>query len=396
MKLINAWKASKEIPVHDTVAVLFGQKMIGTKVSEITGIPPLTFQGVAGVLRNYRISGNTNGVGERTENLFDLETSGGFTDSISDYSSAINGTTIVVDTSTISDTERSSRMLLGTLPAGNYCFHMEWDSKPTTLKIQKNNNGVYEDLIVISGNNTVISIQEQTEISLFAVFSKRIYTFENMMLTSGNTAPETVIPYGYQIPVSVHSPNLFNPAGSVYGYLSETGSIIEQSINNYMTSDFIQFSGAKVKLSFITSVCPTARGIIICAYDANMDFISAPLYESFNSSGQNYRISRTVSVPENTKYIRFSYVIRTSYTRSADEEIELTNGYEIPVYIGSETLDLGEYVRFSEQKIYRKVNNVLTPVEPPVPLPQISVLNGQNILTVGTTVQPSQMYLKGK
>lgn len=67
-----------------------------------------------------------------------------------------------------------------------------------------------------------------------------------------------------------------------------------------------------------------------------------------------------------------------------------------PVYIGNEPLYDGEYVSFSEQKIYRMVEGVLTPVEPPVSIPEIQVFEGENILTVDTTVQPSNVYVKYK
>ena len=45
------------------------------KNNMVTGIPPLTFNAIAGTLKNYRIYGNTvngNSVGDKTANLFDM------------------------------------------------------------------------------------------------------------------------------------------------------------------------------------------------------------------------------------------------------------------------------------------------------------------------------------
>lgn len=83
------------------------------------------------------------------------------------------------------------------------------------------------------------------------------------------------------------------------------------------------------------------------------------------------------------------------------------NGYEVPVtvqgtlnstttriYIGETQLMEDEYISFSEQKIYRKINNTLTPVDPPVLLPEIPCFEGANLLTVDTTIQPSKVYIE--
>lgn len=83
-------------------------------------------------------------------------------------------------------------------------------------------------------------------------------------------------------------------------------------------------------------------------------------------------------------------------TGSTATEYEPYSNMVTPIYIGSEPLYADEYISFSEQKIYRKINNILTPTEPPVRLPALQTLSGTKILTADTTVQPSMIYLKGK
>ncbi|MBR1529547.1 MAG: hypothetical protein IJ642_09660 [Oscillospiraceae bacterium] len=79
--------------------------------------------------------------------------------------------------------------------------------------------------------------------------------------------------------------------------------------------------------------------------------------------------------------------------------VTVTNGTEsvtISVYIGSEPLYADEYISFSEQKIYRNVSDILTPSDPPVPLPALPALSGTDILSAGTEIQPAEIFLKGK
>lgn len=79
--------------------------------------------------------------------------------------------------------------------------------------------------------------------------------------------------------------------------------------------------------------------------------------------------------------------------------VTTTNGTDTvttPVYIGDTQLMADEYVSFSEQKIYRKVNGVLTPTDPPVPFPELPTFTGTNTLTIDTTVKPSEVDLTGR
>lgn len=52
-----------------------------------------------------------------------------------------------------------------------------------------------------------------------------------------------------------------------------------------------------------------------------------------------------------------------------------------PIYIGDSKLGEEEYVDFVEQKIYRNIGGALAPVDPPVPLPELSTYSGENTLS---------------
>ena len=60
-------------------------------------------------------------------------------------------------------------------------------------------------------------------------------------------------------------------------------------------------------------------------------------------------------------------------------------GTTTPIYIGAEPLEKDEYVDYKAGKIYRKVNNVLTPTDPPVALPALPTCEGTTIVDYADT-----------
>ena len=278
MNLFDMLKAEKNIPVSDPMARLWGyQYQQKHGVSEISGVPPLLFKSRGGYLQDYRIDGTgnetfQNGLGIPTENMFDISSSRGFVSNFTDWSQSIDGKRITVDCSRISGVAHGLSLSLGTLSAGTYNFHIVWDIKPSTVNIRYVSGNT---IATITNADTTFFLPEDAEIELYIVALKRIYTFEDIMLTEGSHLPSEYIPYGYRI-------------------------------------------------TFVI--------------DAESD------------------------------------VWGTTF------------------YIGSEKLYSGEYILFSEQKIYKMAEGGLTPTEPPVPFPAIPTFVGINrIYKPNTTI-----WIKGK
>ena len=62
------------------------------------------------------------------------------------------------------------------------------------------------------------------------------------------------------------------------------------------------------------------------------------------------------------------------------------------IYIGDDTLSAEEYVDSGTGKIYRMVDDVLTPVDPPVPFPQIPTTAGSTTISwAGEGLAPSEV-----
>lgn len=111
----------------------------------------------------------------------------------------------------------------------------------------------------------------------------------------------------------------------------------------------------------------------------------------------------------NTKYVYFVFRITSgtiSYSNIMLSEGQTAlpyepYGYKLPllsgstpvdIYLGDDTLSTEEYVDTGTGKIYRMVSGVLTPVDPPVPFPQIPTTAGSTTISWGGQgLEPSQV-----
>ena len=192
----------------------------------------------------------------------------------------------------------------------------------------------------------------------------------------------------------------------------DDGSLVSSPA--YNTSNFIDVSSNSYYTLSLVSVYTGYRLVRIAYYDSEKTFLS--VYNS--TSFRNEKKAFTIRTPANTKYVRFSYIGVSSELEDRDIMFVLGStaptsyipyGYVVgvalfgsgsgdnaftPIYVGSEPLYDGEYVSFSEQKIYRVVEGALTPVS--AELPAIPTFTGWNGLRVYTEIEPSEMYIKYK
>lgn len=102
------------------------------------------------------------------------------------------------------------------------------------------------------------------------------------------------------------SPNLFDSSTITSGKrLANDGTLITES--GYATSDYIDISGL-TKTYIAASVSTGYQGLKVCFYNSSKTFIS---YDVKNI-GQGYNPNDTLvelTVPANTKYLRFHYVV---------------------------------------------------------------------------------------
>ena len=189
---------------------------------------------------------------------------------------------------------------------------------------------------------------------------------------------------GYQIPVTVCGENLC-PTSTVS--LHKTNSRTRSIQVTCMQGNGYTFT-CSITLEEITTL-----GITF-VYDGNY---------SRNATITIANGKLTASVPKIDGRTINSLYLYISSTAPADAQASLTNCWfglstsvptTTPIYIGDAPLYAGEYLSYREQKIYRNINGSLTPVS--AEFPEIQAIEETNILTVDTTVQPSDVYIKYK
>lgn len=152
---------------------------------EIEGAPPLTFIANGEPLKDWSISGNTGGVGDRTRNLFNGDLLKGYWSNTTDLAQ------------TSSEAFRSFQIFL---PAGTYTISFESNVNIVRLIT----DGALTQNV---GNNLAeYTVTTQTDGNIgfsFRLTGATIVSWDNsdIMLTTGSIAA-AYEPYGYQIPVT--------------------------------------------------------------------------------------------------------------------------------------------------------------------------------------------------
>ena len=182
-------------------------------------------------------------------------------------------------------------------------------------------------------------------------------------------------------------------------YINQLGEEISESI--YAISEYILIPEGANMISMNVPVILFSPSI--CFYGNDKTYISGANY--------NMRSVVTESIPIGAKYLRFTVVKRHADTimlNSGSTPLPYEPyGYKVPVTVsnGTDTLttpiylpeqirkvgDEAEYISYAEQKMHRIGADDID-----VTLPALPILTGTNVLSVGTTVQPSKIEVKGK
>lgn len=186
--------------------------------------------------------------------------------------------------------------------------------------------------------------------------------------------------------------NWFNPLTSVTPSrrLNQDGTTAAAS--GCLTTDFVPVNGRVFTLSKVSGTTAS-----ICCYDSDKNWVQGQQYQT---GGSDVPGNVTIECDEDISYVRFCYYNATTPKGS----IMLINGTEAPasfipygyqilltvtsgqntdiytIYIGSTKLGTDEYVDYTSEKIYKMIEGILTPINPPVTLPAITAY--QNINTI--------------
>jgi hypothetical protein len=187
--------------------------------------------------------------------------------------------------------------------------------------------------------------------------------------------------------IGVPTRNLFNKGTIEYpAFIRSDGTINRSSgATGYAISEYIPVSAGDYVAHGLQS-----RGNLpyIAVYDENQELVRTVqiisnedlhltigdnekyIRLSVRTAGGEYltaMLTKGATAPEN--YIPYGYDMQIHCSAGAGIQI-------VPIYIGNTRLREGEYVSYSEQKIYRLIDSILTSTNPPVPLPALPTTPG--------------------
>lgn len=335
---------------------------------EVEGVPPITFQGIGENLLDYRIDGARGGVGDRTGNLVDK------TKFMYGYRLSNTGT-------------------LSTNPSEQKLFavseFIKVNSGEQYIISQRNSTGGYARRISFyqsKNENSWLSNNDDSDL-IFTIPNTATYlrftTLQNyidsIMLIRGTSLPTTYEPYGYKVPVVVSGKNLFNEI-TYQEAVTNSGNIVDSTTR--IRSDYIDVDENE------TYTCSSNLKIrIIYAYNNEYNKVGR-IYDG--PLGKNVV---TFVIPIGATKIMIAFM------DAGDPNNDITPNDFLwgQLEKGSIATDYEPYHEPTTTNIYLDEpigeNESISLSDTNVDIPTIE---GTNVLTVDTTVQPSNVYVKSR
>jgi hypothetical protein len=441
--VLAAEKWDGGIPTINFFDLLFAQSISGEQWQIYEGTLPATINANGSDLRQYQIWGNTGGVGDKTENLFEVE---------SNMLSSLNwGENPKMNNIVYFINYKLSNAVIQELKKGIHTcsiFEHFTDGYTPNLLVCAfvptlvntidetyrilTNQGVtfaktfdfseWQDiyLIIGYGNGFRTNAEKQLKID-------ELFTNWRISIVEGTTAPASFVPYGYEVDIGVKSANLFdtNRQGIDTFVLDSTKYIVGAIANGprtrpeeitefaYNNDSFTILSTSGIGIGFLVKVKPDTTYTVSYQCDVTItDERSSSAINLITSTGDFgqfwavYGKSResTFTTKADTAYV---YVVFRAVNLIATySNIMLNEGstalpYEpysnttTPIYIGNDPLDKDEYVDYQAGKIYRMIDGTLTPTDPPVTLPALPTAEGETVVDYeGQSVAPEKVLLE--
>jgi hypothetical protein len=327
-------------------------------------------------------------VGDRTKNLLQNtatnQTINGVTFTVnSDGSVTCNGTATantifrIVQTPDFPDNED---MLFTGCPVGGSLSTYQ-------LQYSNNRNKAFQDI----GNGIVLQKMDYNTYPNTYVQIRIVegYTCNNLtfypMIRLATIEDDTYEPYGYKIPVNVSGIPEYEP------YIQPTTTNIYldeplRKIGDY--ADYIDYENQKVYRNIGFKYF---KNLNLKKSDAQPVTNAIKIYANDIKENKDYII-------DGNKWLCNSLI----YTNDKNEYINATKSVINPIHEGINFCFLGYSSNITIEQLRTYIDNdyfiypLATPTEETVTLPGILLNNGTNIITIGTSVQPSNMWVKYK
>lgn len=346
---------------------------------EVEGVPPITFQGIGENLLDYRIDGASGGVGDRTRNLFDGRIVNG----------TLTGTGSVVayDTSAVSVDKIKVNATTYTIMANGVdrVYIHVYDEQ--------------ENTVGIPGFKTWLPLPHSFTLPIagYIRFVLKKSTNDNIvpsdvsdiMLNSGSTTLPYE-PYGYKVPVIVEGKNLLQNTAT-----SQTINGVKFTVNGDGSVDYERISTAErdsdlyligtLNSTEVTELKPNTNyifsgGANSKAYmrvvgfgiSGGLDVVADNSTRITYNEGKILLRVRVTEIGSGTFYPMIRLASVTDDTYEPYHEPTTTN-----IYL-DEPIEEGESISLSDIE------------------EEIETIEGTNVLTIDTTVQPSNVYIQSR
>lgn len=378
--------------------------------NEVEGTLPLSFEANGNNLLNYRIDGNTGGVGDRTKNILinnlETQTYKGITLTVNaDKSVTLNGTaTESINFVTYSNShtlypndyqhlENGIYIVSGTpIDAEVNSYYMSFryakiGGSSSLTRVPP--NGVQIDNS--TGNYELIALY----ITVWSGVTVNNVIFKPMICNSNETL-EYEQP-GYKIPVIAAGKNLFDKNNAEIVRLYPKG---DGGMNGMATSDSISWS-LVVKVKPNTHYCfsmnsPTGNNYNNCLNIGGYsnyptDGMAATIFDTSSTRDGDY-VYNTFTTNSNTNYLLIFLWSNASYTESVVRNI--IDIAELQLEYGDERTEYESYTSKTSTIIIDQPLEDDESISLSDTNTNISTFDGINTLTIGTTVQPSNVYIQ--
>jgi hypothetical protein len=374
--VLAAEKWDGGIPTIKFFDLLFAQSMGGGEQWQTyEGTLPATFNANGDDMRQYRIYGNTGGVGDKTVNLFDESKAGMIR---------------------FRHTEAGLRygINFGILPAGAYTISFNRiGSQKLILTFLYSDN--YSEVDLTYNSPYTFTAPEDAEIIIRTqADSPKTFSdmgFTNIMLTEGTTAPASFVPFGYKLDMAIGS-NILQSSEIEQGGWQAAAESAPQKIANprrCRSKNIYPISGKKIFYDFKS-------------LNVNIAFIDS---DGLSLGGSGFK-SGAGSVDVFANAVKCLFIIANTDTDAGITPTQViaagiwasVDATTTPIYIGNEPLDKDEYIDYQAGKIYRMINGTLTPTDPPVPLPALPTCEETTIVdyTGQSQAVPEKVYFEYK
>lgn len=332
---------------------------------EYSGELPVTVDSINTTLTDYVIHGTANGLGTNQLN-------------VNDYTLQ-QGSLKAADGTELSSNSRVRTDWGNIKAAGTYTVNCMGRAKVAVIYVYDENKQFIAGESLTSWDNMPRTITITAPRYIRLVVAKSSSQTDHISVSDVTTLTFTKTLTDYTIPIISRTINYFNANIEQGTFMTSTGAEVS---NNYRVRGTV---GEILPIGTYKINCVGALGGCVYIYDSTGAFVSADTITTFGE------LPLTVTIHQ-PSFVRPVFAAQADGAEIAISPSDISNVIIAPaddydnsyvayqktetvIYIGSSQLTDPEYLDYSENTIYKLVDNVLTPVTAVPALPAIPVYN---------------------